>query len=232
MELKKRDTRDTDRHLSTYQSTMDMTANDRQERAEKFGHVTGIGHVTRHVTRSAEQNGNDNLSDKLEKSRSIEDEPSLRPNSVKLCRRELKTRSGKAELGKGQIDTLAWNQTPELEQVFRLIRDKKSCKKAEPEMININTREELKENKISKVRTLKEMFEKGNKMLSNSPKKPKSTIKLLNKSSCKKMKRKIDVRKSTPIKSRSDDASSQVKSSQMKLSDYWERMCSEIESNK
>ena len=115
-----------------------------------------------------------------------------------------------------KVEQLAGDQTPELERVFRKMKSKKSTECKSEKKLEI-------QGEISKVKTLREKFERQNIIRKNSPR--KTTLRDLNSSSCKKLKSKVNtnVRNHTPKKS--SGVSGMHKGSQIKLSDIWEKIC-------
>ena len=132
-----------------------------------------------------------------------------------------KTRSTKAE-------QIAAEQTPELKRVFRRI---KSSKSLNPEVHDHDHEKDVTEsrtvhdNNMSKVKVIRDIFEKKNL---NILKSPNPALRDLNRSSSKKLKKRISIRKQTPKKSM---VASNLpnKSSQKKISDYWEKLCKGID---
>ena len=76
---------------------------------------------------------------------------------------------------------------------------------------------------ISKVKTLREKFERQNIICKNSPR--KTTLRDLNSSSCKKLKSKVNTNVRNRTLEKSSGVSDMHKGSQIKLSDIWEKIC-------
>ena len=225
MKLTERKISDKRRHLSVDKFNLEIDKMVDDGDGQVKGHVT-TSHVTReldHVTTSIpkvktlnESNASMNESDdskcskfsKFSKCQNI------------LFQSSVKTRSTKAE-------PLSPDQTPELERVLSKI---KSSKSVNPEVHdNDNHDKDVTESKtvkdinnMSKVKVIKDKFKKMNL---NSLKSPKPALRDLNRSSSKKkLKKRINIRNQTPKKS-VVVSNLPNKSSQKKISDYWEQIC-------
>ena len=221
MKLTERETSDKQRHLSTdkFNLEVDKMVDYRDGQAE--GHVT-TGHVIRrldHVTRSNPLVKTSNESDESMNESNESNNSKLSKFSNILISSSLKTRSTKAE-------QIAAEQTPELKRVFRRI---KSSKSLNPEVHDHDHEEDVTEsrtvhdsNNMSKVKVIRDRFEKMNLSILKSP---KPALRDLNRSSSKKkLKKRINIRNQTPKKS-VVVSNLPNKNSQKKISDYWEQIC-------
>ena len=178
----------------------------------RSGKELSIDHVTSHVTNPESHVISPPIDDSYNSYNTETIKKSVR--SVNITPK--KTRSTK-------VEQLAGDQTPELERVFRKMKCKKSIESKSEHKTDIKE-------EVSNVRILRDIFEKQSKIRKNSPRKTSKTIRDLNNSSCKKMKKQINtsVRNSsaTPNSKKSSGVSDKHNSSQVKISDIWEKICS------